>query len=403
MMPPEMSILCSNCSQTAAQLNTPVGILDPIHQSTEFFVLMVILMVMAIIGNSVILILLGRSSRCKRSVSIFILSLAVGDIFIAIVSMSTEILWEEIGQWTYGNAACKGLSYVQCLLFASTAFLLMSMSYDRYKAILYPLNWSRSIARSRRMVAISWILAFVVAVPHIFVFVLVDTGTLPDGSRRMACRSQGYTAAWQRKLYVTWLAIYVFVIPLCFMGFCGLKIALAVWKKSREHDQASGVLRRNTYMQTNILSHAKMRTIQLTLCMLASYLICWSPYFTVTLLNVWTDYRMKEHIPRAVSIAAQCGAWFSSCINPIIYGLFQLSMDSLRSMMCKQKPKQLDYDSQHNALLNGQLRAASAPASATHMHHDENLPLCTRTVALGSGYLHPPTATSHRPRARSVL
>ena len=155
---------------------------------------------------------------------------------------------------------------------------------------------------------------------------------------QLACRSHGYTASWQRKLNVTWLAICVFVAPLCFMTLFGYKITRAVWHTSSPDSNGTcgPLMRRNTSSNFNqlnkrtMLSQAKMKTIQLTVCILLAHFCCWTPYFSVNLMNVWTDYKMKEEIPRAVGIVAQSAAWLSSCINPLIYGFFHMSVEKLK-------------------------------------------------------------------------
>ena len=98
----------------------------------------------------------------------------VADILIAMLSMSTELLWEAFGEWIFGNFACKFATYVQCLLFISTSSILMSMSWDRYEAICRPLSaLSRSLTRSRNTIFGAWLLAVVLAVPQLFIFVQV--------------------------------------------------------------------------------------------------------------------------------------------------------------------------------------------------------------------------------------
>ena len=98
----------------------------------------------------------------------------LADILIAVLSMSTELLWEAFGEWIFGNFACKLGTYIQCLLFINTSSILISMSYDRYEAICKPMAFSRSLTRSRRMIGVSWVLAALLAIPQLFIFVQVS-------------------------------------------------------------------------------------------------------------------------------------------------------------------------------------------------------------------------------------
>ncbi|XP_055353990.1 mesotocin receptor-like [Paramacrobiotus metropolitanus] len=320
-------------ASSVVQLQTTTGRVMA-TETVQHIVLMGCFMAVALLGNIAVLVHLFNRSTKHRQISIFVTSLAATDILIAIFSMSTELLWEALGEWIFGNFACKFSTYIQCMLFFSTAFILMSMSYDRYEAICKPMAFSCSAARSRKMVVCSWCLALILAVPQVFVFVQVETGNHhADGSPQYICRSHGYTAEWQRKIYVTWVAACVFIIPLFFITFCYISIARVVFRNATQkvtvHNGETLQLRRNTpSVRSGASNHlqqsdrSRVRTIQLTAVILMGYIICWTPYFTLNLYNVWTDYRYKNDIPAAVRTVARCMGWSSSCVNPFIYAFF---------------------------------------------------------------------------------
>lgn len=69
-------------------------------------------------------------------------NLAVGDLLVCVVTMTTEILFVAFGQWVLGPAGCKLVVYGQIVTLASTTFLLTAMSIDSYQVYI-PLS-SRS-------------------------------------------------------------------------------------------------------------------------------------------------------------------------------------------------------------------------------------------------------------------
>lgn len=95
-----------------------------------------------------------------------------GDILIALLSMPTEVFWDFFGGWIFGNFACKSLTYVQFILFATTAHVHMCISYDRYEAICTPVSVPRRMFRIYGMIAASWTLAVAVAIPQLFIFLV---------------------------------------------------------------------------------------------------------------------------------------------------------------------------------------------------------------------------------------
>ena len=71
--------------------------------------------------------------NAARSVNIFILNLAVGDLMVCFVSMPSHVLLLVFGQWILGQVACKLTGYGYVASVAVTTFLLTAMSLDRYQ------------------------------------------------------------------------------------------------------------------------------------------------------------------------------------------------------------------------------------------------------------------------------
>ena len=103
-----------------------------------------VLMILTLLGNashtarllgnvSLIVIIAGRAELRHKRVSVFLLNLAVGDLMVCFVTMTTEILFVAFGQWVLGAVACKLIVYGQIVTLASTTFLLTAMSIDRYQ------------------------------------------------------------------------------------------------------------------------------------------------------------------------------------------------------------------------------------------------------------------------------
>ena len=91
-------------------------------------------MVLTLFGNvSLIVIIASRAELRHKRVSVFLVNLAVADLMVCLVTMSTEILFVAFGEWVLGAVACKLIVYGQIVTLASTTFLLTAMSIDRYQ------------------------------------------------------------------------------------------------------------------------------------------------------------------------------------------------------------------------------------------------------------------------------
>ncbi|KAI8511261.1 Vasopressin V2 receptor [Branchiostoma belcheri] len=390
-----------------------------------------VLMVLNLVGNGVIILVVSAAGVKKglNRVNIFILHLAIGDICVCLVTMTSEIVFVAFGQWVLGPVLCKVIVYAQVITLASTTFILTAMSLDRHQAITDPMNVAADPERkAKRMILGAWIMAFLVAVPQLFIF-LQQEKEGPDGVITHRCVSQGYTAEWQRKVYMTWMTVYVLVAPAVIITCCYVRIVRTVWHTDREqrrmscrrqrgmrrtgstitsakikystgsrtgvvwrsgsvldsepeapgsspdmppiscalgkgtlHDfphfaQVDSVMVRSGKIDTSTSVHRRSLveinievvtiggsirsvdrlttfqipiTIKMTLCIIIGFVTCWTPYFVVTLYEVYTG----KSLPDVAYVIAETMALFNSAFNPIVYGFFNLNVkNTILSML----------------------------------------------------------------------
>ncbi|GFS01494.1 achatin receptor 1 [Elysia marginata] len=348
---------------------------------------LVFCMVCALVGNTAIILLLTCSRYRKRNsrVNIFIIHLAIGDLTVCFCTMTTEILFVAFGQWVLGEALCKILPYLQCITLASTTFILTSMSFDRYLAICKPLKYRATTTRAKRFICVSWALAFVLAVPQLLIF--VQTEETRDGRVYLQCKTKGYTALWQRRLYFSFFTVYIMIVPIILISFCYISIVCVVSKASRVIQRESyipsgsgcggtagaattggatsnhrGSLSSRNSINSSMASHfnnnncstvspsvplrragphnrskstfprAKIKTLKMTFTIIATFIICWTPYFVTTLIRVYSNY--KVHVPEQVMAFVETITFIQSCVNPLIYGFFNIKVKRGVSECC---------------------------------------------------------------------
>ena len=169
----------------------------------------------------------------------------------------------------------------------------------------------------------------------------VPVGIDPDGEVKYKCWSVGYTAWWQRKLYFTFMAIYILVIPTIIICFCYISVVRVVWAQGQETVKAGKdgfSLRKSVGKDSKAIPRAKIRTIKMTLSIICSFIFCWTPYFVVHLIHIWSEY--KYDIPEPVYVFAETIALLNSALNPILYGCFNIKLKrGLLEVFCPSRLK----------------------------------------------------------------
>ncbi|XP_035217794.1 cardioacceleratory peptide receptor-like [Stegodyphus dumicola] len=317
-----------------------------------------VIIFLTLVGNTLIVLVLSFSRYRNRSsrVNIFILNLAIGDLAVCFITMTSELLFEVFGEWKLGPIACKIIVYAQIVTLASTTFILTSMSYDRYLAICRPLRSTGSLKQAKRLIIGSWLLAFIFAIPQIFIFVEIEEPDPDIYIMRLKCESKGYTAGWQRKLYFSWLTTYILIIPAICISYCYINVLRTVWKAAKDqHPQGTSVFLRRSQNAAAMIPRAKIKTLKLTICIIASFIICWTPYFIVNNIRIYSDYSIT--ISKSVILGVQTLALFNSALNPVFYGYFNVHLrKDFREIVYRKRDL--------GACLVGQSCAAAVPGDS---------------------------------------
>jgi hypothetical protein len=95
-----------------------------------------------------------------------------------------QIIWAITGDWRAGDFACRALMFFRSLGFYSSSFLLVTISLDRYFAIVHPFSRVKvANRRARFMIGAAWVAAILASAPQasvagcIIIIVLFYTDT----------------------------------------------------------------------------------------------------------------------------------------------------------------------------------------------------------------------------------
>uniref|UniRef100_A0A5S6QFM3 G_PROTEIN_RECEP_F1_2 domain-containing protein n=1 Tax=Trichuris muris TaxID=70415 RepID=A0A5S6QFM3_TRIMR len=297
-----------------------------------------VVFVLSAFGNvTMLLILLKNISKTKSNrVFTLLLHLNIADLLVTFIHMLKEIGHTATVQWLGPDWLCRVTKYMDVFGIYLSSNLLICMCVDRFIAIVHPMFTFRARQNVRNMLVASWITAALTSSPQVFTFCLArhpvfDWYTQCISAATGACDLENST---QYVLFNTILnALEIYILPFMAIIICYSGILWKILREAKVGKQASNVqkhtnasdsfLRRSSYF---LIRRAKNKTLRMTLLVVITFLICWTPYFImVTLHFVDLDFSTGHRLGHIVldpmvEKFLYIFAIFNSCVNPYLYG-----------------------------------------------------------------------------------
>lgn len=251
------------------------------------FVMLII--VLAIAGNVLVILAFKGFRRIRRVTNYFVVSLAVADILVAVVSMPVWVAYIVSGPPLFIRKPLLQMLWTGTDITVSVASIwnLTCVSIDRYLCITGPLYYHARMTSKRAIVIITtiWLYSIVVA-------------------------SLGPTF-WQLDLYTLMIVVLNYAIPVMIILFVYLNIFKAARYQAKQIDlNVNGKSR--SFSLTVELKAAKTLGV-----VIGAFIVCWSPFFALNL----TYYICRCPPPPLVVSIAKWMHYGNSMLNPVIYGL----------------------------------------------------------------------------------
>nr|XP_056713026.1 neuropeptide S receptor [Euleptes europaea] len=295
---------------------------------TEQLITLWILFVVTVGGNAIVLLSTWRRKR-KSRMTFFVTQLAITDCFTGLINIMTDIIWRFTGDFMAPDLICRIVRYFQVVLLYASTYVLVSLSIDRYHAIVYPMKFFQGERQAKVLIVVAWSLAFLFSIPTLIIF----------GKRQLSNGEVQCWAAWPDESYwipyMTTVAFLVYFIPLIIISVIYFIVIRTIWVKSRAHavvvsNCSEGKFCASYYTHRGLISKAKVKAIKYSMVIILAFVLCWSPYFLFDILDNFSVLpETKERFYAAVII--QNLPALNSAINPIIYCVFSNTVCSQRS------------------------------------------------------------------------
>ncbi|KAG8195849.1 hypothetical protein JTE90_008541 [Oedothorax gibbosus] len=301
----------------------PIEVLGPPYTRPLRIALLTIMIATALVGNSAVIVRIGRSWRKKlRRIEVLFLNLAIADLLVCLFSMTSQLIWECMGrEWVGGGTFCSVFKVLQTFTMVCSNYLIVSIALDRYFAVVHPL---RRRPPTTKWVLGAWLFSLLPSYPNFHIF-----QQHVDPSGRTFCVAKYYTGQLprlHRQVYMAAILTSVFILPICIIVCVYARIVHVVWSRPRDlsaHMSSTESVANPTGGKTK-----RAKTFWLTAIVVISFLCCTLPYFVLeNVMSFGDPSSLNQDVVALLGIMSAA----NSSINPVVY----LVSDSKR---CAKNP-----------------------------------------------------------------
>ncbi|XP_033949526.1 G-protein coupled receptor 83-like [Pseudochaenichthys georgianus] len=339
-----------------------------------------LIIVISLFGNTLVCHVVVKNKRSLSATSLFIMNLAVADIFITVLNTPFTLVRFVNSTWVFGRTMCHISRFVQyCSLHVST-LTLTAIALDRRQVILHPLRPRMSPAQGGVWVAVIWLMASCFSLPHA-IYQKLLTFTYSKEKERSLCVPdfpEPSDVYWQFIDLLTFILLYM--LPLLVITASYTTVACRLW-----HHNAIGD---TTTAQHAAQKRKRRRTLAMLLLVVGMFAVCWFP------LNCYVVLLSSQaiHSSNALYFCFHWLAMSSTCYNPFIYCCLNPTFrQELRLLfaMCRRKRRAV-------VGLEPELRTVAAPC-----RHRTAWPDTNQSSRPGRALPHPGNSSSQQSHASS--
>ncbi|XP_072110783.1 D(1B) dopamine receptor [Mobula birostris] len=301
-------------------------------------ILLTLLILFTLFGNALVCAAVVRFGHLRTKVTnIFIVSLALSDLLVAVLVMPWKAVTEVVTYWPFGSGFCD--VWVASDIMCSTASILnlCVISVDRYWAISSPFLYQRKMTHRAAlvMIAVTWALSLLIS----FLPVQLHWHSSPAQPSAVPNSTESCDSSLNRT-YAISSSLVSFYIPVAIMLVTYTRIyriaqlqirRIASLERAAERAQNCCRDKRQARQQVQHPSALKSsfkketKVLKTLSIIMGVFVCCWLPFFILNCMVPFCDRRSPSTVsglPCVSETTFDIFVWFgwtNSTLNPVVY------------------------------------------------------------------------------------
>ncbi|XP_039605631.1 trace amine-associated receptor 13c-like [Polypterus senegalus] len=304
-----MEYCYDNLNKSCVKVSRSVGM------KTAMYLVILIIVLTTIFGNLLVIISISHFKQLHSPHNLLVLSLATADLLLGLCVLPFSMIRTVETCWYLGTFFCRLHTCIDLFFCTVSIFHLGFIAIDRYFAVCDPLHYSNkiSIGVVCCFIAIAWVMS------AFYSFGLIFSKANDEGLESVVpmLTCEGGCIIQFNKLW-SLLDALTFVIP-CFGMICIYAQIFNVARKQARQIQSRDFKIISLEESKQRAKRKREQKAAKTLgIVMGVFLVCWSPYFTDTVVDAYNNYQT----PTTAFDGLIWLAYSNSTFNPLIYGFF---------------------------------------------------------------------------------
>ncbi|CAI5795762.1 (1) dopamine receptor-like [Podarcis lilfordi] len=299
--------------------------------------LLLLLILSTLLGNTLVCMAVVKFRHLRSKVTnLFVISLAVSDLLVAMLVMPWKAVTEVAGFWPFGSFCDVWVAFdIMC----STASILnlCIISLDRYWAISSPFRYERKMTQRVAfvMIGVAWMLSVLIS----FIPVQLrwhQAKELPPAHQRdsnITWSSEENCDSSLNRTYAISSSLISFYIPVVIMIVTYTRIFCIAQRQIRRISSLERAVEHAQSCQSNECPHEvslknsfrkETKVLKTLSIIMGVFVFCWLPFFVLNCIIPFCDHNLHQlaELPCVSDTVFNIFVWFgwaNSSLNPIIY------------------------------------------------------------------------------------
>ncbi|KAL3278805.1 hypothetical protein HHI36_016328 [Cryptolaemus montrouzieri] len=247
---------------------------------------------------------------CERKNKV---NLSIADTMASTLNVTFNYVYMLYSHWPFGELYCKITQFIAMLSICASVFSLMSISIDRYMAIMKPLRPRMGRTVTLTLAISTWVVGVIIGLPS-WLFYKTYHFSISDTEERIICFSEWPDGMTNESLmeysYNVAFLFITYVVPIGSMTYTYARIGKELWGS-----QSIGECTQR--QMENIKS--KRRVVKMMMVVVIIFAVCWLPYHLYFIVTSYFPEITNAPYIQETYLAIYWLAMSNSMYNPMIY------------------------------------------------------------------------------------